>query len=214
MPSGSPPITVVLLDLDGVVRHFDDRATGDIEASHSLAPGSIAAFAFSAPHLTEVTTGRITRAEWVRRIGDHLQNHDAARAWGSAPSHVDDQVVQLATELRSIGLATAILTNGTDTIPAELRALDLAPAFGTVFNSAEIGHAKPDPAAFRHVLETLSVEAREVFFVDDSPRNVTAAAGLGIVAHRFVDVPGLRAALAEAGVRPSRRTRGSSSAAE
>ena len=193
-------ITVVLFDLDGVVRHFDERAVAEIEASHSLAAGSIAAFAFSEPHLTEVTTGRITRAEWVRRIGDHVGNHVAARAWGTARSRIDDDVVRLAAELRSRGLTTAILTNGTDTIPAELRALDLPPAFGTVFSSAEIGHAKPSPAAFHHVLEALRVSADEVFFTDDTPRNLTAAADLGIVTHHFTGVPGLRAALAEAGI--------------
>lgn len=189
-----------MFDLDGVVRHFDERAVAEIEAAYSLTPGSIAAFAFSEPHLTEVVTGRITRAEWVRRIGDHIGNRAAARAWGTTPSSVDDEVVQLTTELRSLGLTTAILTNGTDTIPCELRALDIDTTFDTVFNSAQIGHAKPDAAAFHHVLETLEVEAHEMFFVDDSPRNVTAAAGVGIVAHLFVDVPRLRAALSEAGV--------------
>lgn len=196
-------ITVVLFDLDGVVRHFDERAVGDIEATHGLPAGSVAAFAFSEPHLTDVTTGRITRAEWVRRIGEHLGNHAAARAWGAAPSLLDDEVLQLAAELRSLGLTTAILTNGTDTVPAELRALGFPPTFGTVFSSAEIGHAKPDPAVFHHVLDALGVGARDVFFVDDTPRHLAAAADLGIVTHRFTDVPGLRAALVEAGVVPA-----------
>ena len=196
-------IKVVLFDLDGVVRHFDERAVADIEEAHSLASGSIAAFAFSEPHLTEVTTGRITRAEWVRRIGDHVGNHVAARAWGTAPSRIDDDVVRLAAELRSRGVMTAILTNGTDTIRAELRALDLPPSFGAVFNSAEIGHAKPDPAAFHRVLEALEVGAHEVFFIDDTPRNVTAAADLGIVTHHYTDVPRLRGALVDAGIGPT-----------
>lgn len=195
-------IEVALFDLDGVVRHFDDRATAEVEASHRLEAGSIEAFAFSEPHLTEVTTGRITRAEWVRRIGVHIENHVAARAWAATPSHIDDEVVRLASELRALGLTTAILTNGTDTIPDELRALGLPATFGTVVNSAEIGHAKPDPAAFHRVLEVLEVDAREVFFVDDTPRNVAAAAELGMVTHRFTDVPRLRAALLEAGIGP------------
>lgn len=193
-------ITVVLFDLDGVVRHFDESAVADIEAVHALAPGSIAAFAFSEPLLTEVVTGRMTRADWVMRIGDHVGNHAAARAWGATPSHIDDAVVQLATEIRSLGLTTAVLTNGTDAIPAELHALEFPPAFGTVFNSAEIGRAKPDAGAFHHVLGALGVGAAEVFFVDDSPRNLAAAADLGIVTHRFTGAPRLRAALLEAGV--------------
>lgn len=200
MDHGHHPIRVVLFDLDGVVRHFDERAVAGIEASHGLAAGSLAAVAFSEPHLTEVTTGRITRAEWVRRMGDHVGNHVAAAAWATIPSRVDGDVVRLAAELRSIGLTTAILTNGTDTIDAELRALGVTPSFGRVFNSADIGHAKPDPAAYRHVLGALEVDAAETFFVDDSPAKLAGAAALGIVTHHFTDVPRLRAALAEAGV--------------
>lgn len=193
-------ITVVLFDLDGVVRHFDGRAVARIEASHGLPTGSIATAAFSEPHLTDVITGRITRAQWVTRIGDHLGNHAAARAWGTVPSRLDDEVLELAAELRSLGLTTAILTNGTDTVPAEFRALGFPTTFGTVFSSAEIGHAKPSAAVFHHVLDALEVGAHEVFFVDDTPGHVTAAAGLGIASHHFTDVSGLRAALDADGI--------------
>ena len=197
-------ITVVLFDLDGVVRHFDERAAARIEASHSLPAGSLAASAFAEPHLTELTTGRLTRAEWVRRVGDHVGNHVAARAWGATPASLDDEVLRLAAELRALGLTTAVLTNGTDAVRAELRALDFPSDFGTIYNSAEIGHAKPDPAVFHHVLEDLGVRADEVFFTDDTRRNTVAAADLGMVAHHFTDVPGLRAALVAAGIVTSR----------
>ena len=37
----------------------------------------------------------------------------------------------------------------------------------------------------------------QVFFADDSARNVEAAERLGMVTHRFVDVPGLVSQLRE-----------------
>ncbi|MEE1651384.1 HAD hydrolase-like protein [Brachybacterium sp. J144] len=63
---------------------------------------------------------------------------------------------------------TGILTNGTDTIPAEVAGLGLTSHFDPIFNSAAIGYIKPDVRVFLHVLEQLGLGAPEVFFTDDS----------------------------------------------
>ncbi len=47
--------------------------------------------------------------------------------------------------------------------------------------SNEIGVRKPDPAAYRALLEALGADAGEVVFVDDNPSNVAAARDQGIV---------------------------------
>jgi HAD superfamily hydrolase (TIGR01509 family) len=45
--------------------------------------------------------------------------------------------------------------------------------------------AKPGADIFRLSLHALDREPHEVFFVDDSPRNVAAAEALGITSHLF-----------------------------
>ncbi|WP_372968921.1 HAD family hydrolase [Microbacterium sp.] len=195
-----PPIRAVLFDLDGVVRHFDPENVARIENQHGLATGAIEAVAF-APHLLEqVTTGRISRREWVRRIGIVIGNAVAAEDWGRQPFHADQQLLGLVDELRAHGIRTAILTNGTDTIPAELASLDLTDRFEAVFNSAEIGWTKPDVRAFQHVLDRMQLAPAEVFFTDDSVSKLAGATTLGMPTHHFTGVDGLREALRSAGI--------------
>lgn len=196
---------VVLFDLDGVVRHFDPRNVEDIEARHGIAAGAIERFAFSSPLIERVTTGRLSRRDWVTQIAEHLGNRDAAAEWGRQPFRADLAVLSLADELRALGLRTAILTNGTDTIPAEAAALGLDAHFDEIFNSASIGFAKPDQQAFQHVLDRMAVGASTVFFTDDSPAKLTGAADLGMTTHLYMGVSELKRALLESGIPLGRR---------
>lgn len=190
-------IRAVLFDLDGVIRHFDQQHVTDIECQHGINVGVINNFAFSSPVIERVTTGLITRNAWITQIAAHLGNEAAAAEWGRQPSEIDPALRHLADEIRRTGRVTAILTNGTDTIPEEVAAADLHRHFDPIFNSAEIGYAKPDQRAFQHVLQALDVAPDELFFTDDSPAKLVGADALGIATHHFVDVAGLRRALRE-----------------
>lgn len=193
-------IAVVLFDLDGVVRHFDHSSVEDIEKRHGIEAGVIDRFAFSSPLIEDVTTGRISRRDWIEEIGEYLGNHEAAAEWGRQPFHADPAVLALVDELRALGLRTAILTNGTDTIPAETAMLGLDSHFDAIFNSATIGYAKPHPRAFQHVLDSMSVAAGAVFFTDDSPAKIAGAAKLGISTHHYTGIASLEQALRDCNV--------------
>ena len=51
--------------------------------------------------------------------------------------------------------------------------------------SAAIGVRKPEAAAFEAAMHRFDEVPEETFFVDDADANVSAAAALGITAHRF-----------------------------
>jgi putative hydrolase of the HAD superfamily len=51
--------------------------------------------------------------------------------------------------------------------------------------SAEIGLMKPDPAIFRHLLETFELTAAETAFFDDHPLNIDGARSVGMEARLF-----------------------------
>lgn len=193
-------IRAVVFDLDGVLRRFDLAPVAGIERRHELPEGSIQKAAFSPELLDPVITGRTSRADWVRAVGERLGDPQAAQEWGRIPSTPDARMLTLSDELRAAGIRTAILTNGTDTIPAELHESGIDEHVDAVFNSAEIGIAKPDPRAFQHVLNALAVTAEAVFFTDDSAPKLAGAEILGIRTHHFTGVDGLRAALRAAGV--------------
>lgn len=193
-------ISTVLFDLDGVIRHFDPDHLASVEADNGLAPGSLWAAAFE-PELAErLTTGRCTRAAWTAEVGRRVGSPAAAEAWLGAKATTDTEMLGLIDELRAAGLTVAILTNGTDTIPSELAEAGIDVRVDAVFNSAEIGHAKPDRRAFEHVCAALGVAATEVFFTDDSPHKFDGALELGMTVHHFTGLADLRAALAGAGV--------------
>lgn len=191
-------IRAVLFDLDGVVRHFHHDP--DLEARHGLPDGTIVRIAFASPLIEAVTTGALTREEWITRVGEAAGSLSAAREWGRTPFAADPDVLALVDELRSHGIICAILTNGTDTIADELEVSGIGAHFDRVFNSAEIGHAKPDVRAFRHVVADLALMPEEVFFLDDSRTKLSGAREVGMCTHHFSGVAGLRTALAAAGV--------------
>lgn len=58
--------------------------------------------------------------------------------------------------------------------------------FDHVFNSAEIGFAKPDSRAFEFVLNALEAKPEKCLFIDDLATNVAAAKSLGFQTIRFV----------------------------
>lgn len=188
-------IRVVLFDLDGVVRHFDPSHVTEIESRHGIPRGALEAIAFSRPNIDDVTTGQISRAQWIDRIAHDVGSPEAADEWGRQPFTVDPEILRLADELRQAGLTTAILTNGTDTIPTETAQLGLDSHFSHIFNSASIGFVKPDQRAFQFVLDTLDVPGGSVFFTDDSAAKLEGAVSLGMTTHHYESVAGLRDAL-------------------
>lgn len=193
-------ISLVLFDLDGVIRHFNARDIADIEERYGLAAGAHNEAAFSQPALADVTTGRVTRAQWVHTIGEQIGDAAAAADWSRLRASTDAEVLRMCDELRQAGVMTAVLTNGTDTIAAELAQSGIAEHFTAVFNSADIGYAKPDPRAFTHVLQALDCAASDVFVTDDSASKLAGAHQLGMQTHLFTDAPELRAALVQVGV--------------
>ena len=137
--------------------------------------------------------------------------------WEANVGLVDDDMVDL---LRSVRTSTtvALLSNGTTRLRRDLHVLDLLDEFDVIFNTAEIGYAKPDPEIFLHVLDALEVTPIQAVFIDDLDDNVDGAEQVGITAHRHVHregtatflrsrglaIPGARASERPQRARPSR----------
>jgi putative hydrolase of the HAD superfamily len=183
-------IDVLLLDLDGVVRHYDPTATEAIERKCGLPPGKLHETAFEPRLLQSVVTGAISRADWVDRVAATV-GPVAATAWATQRPTVDREVLTLVRKLRVDGVRVGLLTNGTDRVGAELAELRIADDFDEVFNSAEIGVAKPDLRVFMHVLRVLGVARSAVLFLDDAEANVRGASAVGMRAHLFTSASDL-----------------------
>ncbi len=72
--------------------------------------------------------------------------------------------------------------------------------FELAFLSHEMGHVKPDAAAFEHVVRELGCAPDAILFLDDNQINVDGARAVGLRAELVRGVDAARRALHEAGV--------------
>ncbi len=179
------PPSCLVLDFDGVIRHHHPVHEAMAARAAGLEPGAMARLAFDHELVGALVVGRITRAQWIERVAERSTAPEAVRNWLADRGSVDPAMRLLIAETRSAGRPVALLTNGTDATPQELRHHELDRAFDHVFNSSEIGVAKPDPAVYAHVCAALGLDPSEIVFFDDSLANVRSAQGFGIRAHRF-----------------------------
>jgi putative hydrolase of the HAD superfamily len=198
----SPP-RALLVDLDGVIRHFP--APHAIEREARLPAGAILAAAFAPARLTPAITGLVSDEQWRAQVAGELQAlypaSDAAgavRRW-SGTGQLDAAVLDLVRRARRRALIV-LVTNATSRLGADLDVLGLTPELDVVVSSALIGVAKPSAAYFRRALELAGVAAAEALFVDDSERNVDAARALGIASLRFTDPLALERELTSRGI--------------
>ncbi|SDE23343.1 putative hydrolase of the HAD superfamily [Blastococcus fimeti] len=186
----------LIIDLDGVLRHWVGQRTAEIEQRHDLPAGSLTAVAFASERLVPAVTGRVTDAAWRADVADELTRRHgvdgaaAVREWSAPVGEVDPDVLRLVRAQRRVR-RVALLSNATDRLRSDLRALSLADEFDAVFTSAELGVAKPDPAVFARVCTALGVAPEACLFVDDSAANVAAAAEVGLQAHHHRSAAGL-----------------------
>jgi putative hydrolase of the HAD superfamily len=110
------------------------------------------------------------------------------------------EVVRATRTVAQVGL----LTNGTSRLAADLAELGIAEEFDVIFNSAELGVAKPDPAVYLLACSRLATSPQNVFFVDDSPSHVDGASEAGLLSCLFVDAVLLTDSLRAEGLRVGR----------
>lgn len=193
-------IDALLIDLDGVIRHFDPDHEPMLCRQAGLPPGTIQAAAYDPDRLAALTTGRITKQEWLTDVGRAIGALDAALAFGRTPATVDEDVMSIVAEFRSTGRPVAILTNGTDEIPAETSALGLPDRVDRILNSAEIGHAKPAAEVYLAACAALDVAPDRTAFTDDGERQVAGAVAVAMPSHHFTGAASLRTWLGSLGV--------------
>ena len=177
---------VALFDLDGVLRRFAD----------SDAWSGIWSVAFDPGLLEAVVTGKITDEEWraevLRRLGP--DSADEVAAWSASCGEVNDAVLALVRAVRRRA-PVGLLTNGTSRLTRDLATLGIVEEFDVIFNSAELGVAKPDVVVYEMVSSHLDIVPARVFFADDSPAHVDGARRAGFRSSLFVDADLLADAL-------------------
>ena len=113
---------------------------------------------------------------------------------------MDDPTAEVVGELKSSGMRVVLGTNVFDAHYNIHMNLKQYADFDRIYASHLMGITKPDPAFFSYILKEEGLNAEEVFFTDDVPVNVGAAAGTGINAFLYTDAAALRKQLHSLGL--------------
>jgi putative hydrolase of the HAD superfamily len=211
--TASAPVSSVdalVVDLDGVIRHWDEAALPAADAELGLPAGAIAAAAFEPERLERAMRGDLEAAEWSWEVGaqvakEHGVDPEAvARAFTEVGWRIDEAVMELVAEARR-SVPVALLSNASSRLVDDLRRSGILDRFDAVVGSADVGVCKPEPAAFRAVAERLGVGPEDCLFVDDTSENLAGAEAVGMQTVHFTGVDELEQQLTEAGLLTSPR---------
>ena len=139
-------------------------------------------------------------------IAQHPQYEAEIRAWGRCWMEMFDGYIggtpELIDRLEARGVPLYALSNmPAEVWPMMLEHFPLLQRFRHTVVSGDIGLVKPDPAIFAHTLDMLGQPAPgEVFFIDDSEKNIAAADALGFRTHLFRSAGALETALEAEGL--------------
>jgi putative hydrolase of the HAD superfamily len=198
-------VDAVVIDLDGVIRHWDDDQLPEYEENLGLPTGAISAAAFEPERLGRAMRGEITADDWYAEIGkavagEHpVEADDVAQLFASIGWRIDESVLELVDEARK-QVPVVLLSNASTRLQADLELSRIADRFDAVVGSADVGFVKPDAGAFKAAVAKAGVPAGRCLMIDDLSDNIVGAKAAGLQAVQFTDIDELAAALVAAGV--------------
>ena len=139
-------------------------------------------------------TGKLKDLEFFETIASSSKYLKSAssieKGWNELLGNLTDQTLFLKKLRKKYTLCLVSNTNATHikTIKKDSGPFlwnNFIKQFEALFLSYEIGHRKPNPAYFKHVLKQMNVKQHDVLFIDDSDENIEAAAKLGIKTLKF-----------------------------
>ncbi len=180
-------IDCVVWDFDGVLNRniIDGRIlwTETFEADHAVSLQHFRDYVFSDEfkHVLRGDKDLLAHVdEWVRASGYDGSAQDILDYWFAKDARPDTEVLAMIEAERSAGRKNVIATNNE---PRRTAYIENEMGFGkrvdAIFSSGRLRCMKPEPEFFNTVSETLAIPVERLILVDDSQKNVDAAAALG-----------------------------------
>ncbi len=190
-------ISCILFDLGGVIVDWQDSWLVDEVIKRYNLSRELFEQEFR-KNLKILSTGKMTEGELWSRVGNSLESSELEKQDSLLGPifrklvSVNDSVVKLSRVIKETGLSIGILSNTdpiTFPIVEELTSLN---HFDFKFLSYEIGHVKPSPMIYQHVIENVPFKKEELIFIDDTESNAKSANDFGIKTIQFVSYEKLR----------------------
>lgn len=201
----APSVDALVMDLDGVIRHWDPASLFEDEDALGLPRGTILRAALEPGLFDRAMRGELTADEWYVETGTAVARQHAvdaaavAQAFSGVGWRIDQMVIDLVNQARR-RVPVALLSNASSRLVDDLRASDILDCFDVVVGSAELGACKPEAVVFAAASERLDVALERCLLVDDRRENVDAARQLGMLAEQFTSVDHLARRLERAGL--------------
>lgn len=204
MPPPPVPARAVLFDLGGVVLDIDfGRALAAWQRHSRLAPDALRErFGFDEPYERH-ETGALPAVGYFAHLRELLElDCDAAAVQAGFNAILVGEIADTAGLLERVRVPCYAISNTNAVHLAEMERIvpQLLRRFTRVFASHEIGHRKPHPESFRHVLHEIGLPPPEVLLFDDLRANVDGARAVGLQAVLVTTPADVRAALEERGL--------------
>jgi len=184
--------TTLILDFDGVIRHWLVIDVHEKETLLGIEPGTLHKMAFQERYLLPAITGKISHHQWMLEVCNEFHKRfnqvsveQIHSIWKRAKWSIDDRLVpEIRAKYPELNLVLA--SNATNLLRKDLKTAKLLDEFDSILNSSELGVAKPDCRFYQEGLEKLHICPQQAIFVDDQGANVQAAQNFGIRSFEFV----------------------------
>ena len=174
----------VIFDLGKVLVDFDYSIAGRrIAASSRMSADQVQAFIDHTPMLCRFETGQIDREEFFTQVQAATGFAGTLEEFSEYFANIFtpiEPMVQFHEHLRSRGAPTFIFSNTNELAVGHIRRnFPFFNRFDGYILSYEHRAMKPDPALYEVVEATTGCRAAELFYIDDRPENIAAAAARG-----------------------------------
>lgn len=184
-------IKTVAFDLGGVIMTIDNdepkrrlREIGATDADKLLDPY------VQSGYFGDLENGFISEEDFRLKLSEHVGREltwdDCQYVWLGYVKDVPRYALDALVKIREMGyrLVLASNTNGFMQAWADSERFSgyghgLSHYFDHLYRSYEIKEMKPDAGFFRYILREERIQAGEILYVDDGPRNCASAAELG-----------------------------------
>ncbi len=184
-------IQAIITDFDGVIRHWQNDQTAQVEAQCKLPAGTLSSLCFDPELLLPAITGKVSFEQWQDNAKAKIQKiyglgvaEHYIEAWQRNGYRIDHDLIMKYRDYFP-DAHVILATNATSRLPQELRDANLNSSFYQVFNSSAMGVAKPQKQFFSALLMSLGLSAKQTLFIDDSIGNVQSAKQLGMNAVHY-----------------------------
>ena len=208
-PPPERAVDAVVVDLDGVIRHWQDEDLPAAEKQLGLPAGTIAEAAFEPARLARAMRGELTADEWYTEVGDavataHGTDPEAvAEAFAEVGWRIDESVLDVLDHVRTTAkVPVVLLSNASTRLIDDLLVSGIAGHFDAIVGSAELGEVKPSAKAFEAAASAAGVTPERCVLVDDTEDNIAGARSVGMRAIAFDGAELLESELQALGLLP------------